>query len=77
MSAETKAALDQAIAVHVADELNGAMVNGYALIAAGANTEDFDNERVQYLSEFADRQPHYVGLGLVRALQLQLESGDD
>lgn len=79
MSVETKAALDQAIAMHVADELEGAVTTGYALIASAATADDFDNERTQYLSEFADHQPLHVAMGLTRCLTLHLDNpeGDD
>jgi hypothetical protein len=79
VSAETKAALDAAIAAHVADESEqpGTIVTGYALIASHATTEDFDAERTGYLAEYADRQPFHVGLGLVHRHRLMLEQDDE
>lgn len=76
MSAETKAALDAAIAAHVADETPGSVVTGYALIASNATVEDFDEEVTRYYCEYADQQPFHVGLGLVHRHRMILEAGD-
>lgn len=67
MSTETKQALDDAIAAHVASEFesDGMVCTGYALIAACSTAEDFDDEVTRYLTEYADRQPFHTGLGLV------------
>lgn len=40
MSAETKAALDQAFAAHFADEQDGAILTGYVLRAKGQGFTD-------------------------------------
>ncbi|MGZ0069277.1 hypothetical protein [Microbacterium arborescens] len=78
MSAETKAALDAAIAEHVASEAgnDSTLVNGYALIVAHGDAADFDDETMHYLAEYADRQPFHVGLGLVHKHRLDLEQQD-
>jgi len=67
VSAETKAALDAAIAAHVADETAQptTVVTGYVLIVSHGTAEDFDNEITQYFAEYADRQPYHTALGIV------------
>ena len=77
MSVETKRALDEAIAAHVADQTEGAVVTGYALIVSNATVEDFDEERTCYLVDYADAQPFHVGLGLVHRHRLILENDED
>ncbi|MGU3358189.1 hypothetical protein ACLBWJ_13120 [Microbacterium sp. M4A5_1d] len=75
MSAETKAALDAAIAEHIASEAenDSTLVNGYALIVAHGDAADFDDETTRYLLEYADRQSFHVSLGLVHRHRLELE----
>ena len=79
MSAETKRALDEAIAAHVEDEgeAPGSVITGYALIVSHATVEDFDEEITRYLTEYADRQPFHVNLGLVHRHRLVLEADAD
>lgn len=74
MSAETKAALDAAIQAHIADSSQSdSVVTGYALIVAHANMSDFDQDQTRYYVEYAERQPFYAALGLVRQHSLQIE----
>lgn len=79
MSTETKAALDAAIAAHVADEgeAAGSIVTGYALIVSHSTVDDFDDEITRYLAEYADRQPFHAALGLVHRHRIMLEHDDD
>ena len=79
MSAETKAALDAAIAAHVADETPESLVTGYALIVSNATVEDFDQERTRYFCEYAEQQPFHVALGLIHRHRMILEQdmGED
>lgn len=79
VSAETKQAMDAAIAAHVADEgeAEGTVVTGYVLIASHSTADDFDEEITRYLTEYADQQPFHVGLGLVHRHLLILEAGAD
>lgn len=76
MSKQTKQALDEAIAAHVADEgeAPGSVVTGYALIVAHSTADDFDDEVTRYLMEYADQQPFHVALGLVHRHRLGLEA---
>lgn len=79
MSAQTKRALDEAIAAHVEDEAgSGNVVTGYALITSHSTAEDFDEEITRYLTDYADRQPFHVGLGLIhRHLMIHNAGVDD
>ena len=65
MSAETKAALDDALAAHIAEASNGALVTGYALYASTQTLEQFDREATGYFAEYAEGQAHHVAIGLV------------
>lgn len=66
MSEQAKRALGEAIAAHVEDEAGpGNVVTGYALIASHSTADDFDEEITRYLTDYADRPPFHVGLGLI------------
>ena len=74
MSAQTKAALDEALAAHLADEVDGGgIVTGYVLLASSANSEQLKNKLTAYLFEAAELQPFHVGLGLAHRLVLMLD----
>lgn len=75
MSAETRRALEDAIAAHVASEYDDpqTLVTGYALIVSGQRPRDFDDETTCYLVEYPERQPFHVGLGLVHRHRLIIE----
>ncbi|WP_065962381.1 hypothetical protein [Curtobacterium sp. UCD-KPL2560] len=73
MSEQTKAALDEAVAAHFADEQDGAILTGYVLQAKGQGfTEDDDSNQVRLLREFANNQDYITSLGLVDWLRLAL-----
>lgn len=72
MSAETKAALDDAIAAHVADEMDAALT-GYVLHASSIQL-DGERGRTCYLAEYADSQPFHVTLGLAYLLVRRLDA---
>jgi len=74
MSDQTKAALDAAVAAHVADECAGALTTGWALICAAATDQDFANGQTEYFVEQADMQPHHSTLGLVSQHKLMVEN---
>jgi hypothetical protein len=65
MSAETKAALDEAITAHFTDEQGGAILTGYVLQAKGQGFTDEDNERTAMLREIPDGQDYITTLGLI------------
>lgn len=75
MTAETKHALDEAIAAHAASEaeVTGVVVTGYALVVSCSSAADFDDEVTRYLFEYAEGQPFHVGLGLVHRHRMNLE----
>lgn len=76
MSDQTKAALESAIRAHVADELDGALTTGWALIAAAATDTDFAVGQTEYFTESADMQPHHSTLGLVCQHKLMVENAE-
>jgi hypothetical protein len=65
VSAETKAALDHAVAVHFADEQDGAILTGYVLQAKGQGFSAEDSNRTRMLRAIADGQDYITTLGLV------------
>ena len=66
MSDQTKAALDEAVAAHVADTGNGDIVTDWALIAATTSAENIGTGTTRYLLEGNDNQPVHVMTGLFR-----------
>ena len=66
MSAETKAALDAALAAHIADVTDGNMLMDWALIAANAPWESIGTGVVSYWIEAPTNQPVHVMAGLFR-----------
>lgn len=74
MSDTTKAALDEAIAAHFADEQDGALVTGYVLQVQGQGfTEVDDDSTTRFLRAIAENQGVVVSLGLVDWLRLHLQ----
>jgi len=68
VSEQTKQALDEVLAAHVAEEMVGAVVNGYVLMASTQTFEQFDREATGYFTEFAERQPAHSAIGLATML---------
>ena len=82
MSAETKAALDAALAAHMADEVGEAtMLTGYVIHASHVSAASIDSGSTMYFAEYAERQPFHVCLGLAvqltSRLKTELVEGDD
>lgn len=67
MSAETKAALDDAIAAHFQDE-SGALLTGYVLKMDGRSVEGIDGGFSNSRWEIPDTQSTITTLGLATAL---------
>jgi len=66
MSAETKDALDEAIAAHFGTEWDGAILTGYILQMSGVTSEDIESgEQHSYFRETANGQAAHVTLGLL------------
>lgn len=65
MSDKTKAALDEAIAAHFADEQGGAILTGYVLQAKGQGFAAEDSDRTRMLRAIAEGQDYITTLGLV------------
>jgi hypothetical protein len=65
VSAETKAALDEAISAHFADEQDGAILTGYVLQAKGQGFAVEDSDRTRMLRAIAEGQDYITTLGLV------------
>ena len=73
MSAETKAALDDALAAHIADEAEQeVIVTGYVGMVSFV-ASDMDPEATGYWSLYADHQPHHVAVGLSSLLVQQVD----
>lgn len=68
MSEQTKAALDTALANHIADECEGALVSGYVIQAAYFNGNTIAHGTHGYMREFAEGQAYHVGYGLASQL---------
>lgn len=66
MSDETRAALEAALAAHIADVCDGALVTDWALIAANSSLEDIGTGRTSYFVEANENQPIHVMAGLFR-----------
>jgi hypothetical protein len=73
MSAQTRSAVEEAIAAHISDENGGALLTGFILVATGVSPEDQTGTRYSTLEP--DTQPVHVSLGLVEYLRLQ-QHGD-
>ena len=78
MSAETKAALEDALRAHVIDEGEGSYLTDWVILAAGAVADDPD--ATMYISECSAGPIHHR-IGLARYLVLkydeQLMADDD
>ena len=64
MSEATKQALEAALAEHVADEMGGALVNGWVLQVAAASLDGSNT----YLSDYPVGQAPHATFGLVQIL---------
>ena len=73
MSAETRAALDQAIEAHLNDETQG-MVTEWVLYAAAIAPDCHDGER-WYHRVIPPNQPTYATLGLLHKATTEMEEG--
>lgn len=77
MSDKTKAALDAAIAAHVSETGDGAIVTDWALIAATTSVENIGTGTTRYLLEGNDNQPVHVMTGLFRYASERVIWDDD
>ena len=74
MSDSTKAALDEAIAAHFADEHDGALVTGYVVQMMGKGfTLSDDDEKTRMLRAIAEQQGIITTLGLADYMRLHLQ----
>jgi hypothetical protein len=62
VSLETKEAMEAAIAAHLADEMNGAIMTGYWLVSCGAQMDRSETTAYHYCGP--DVQPFHVSAGL-------------
>lgn len=74
MSAETKVALDAAIAAHVADECEGGTITGYVIQAQYQDVEMMTDNLTGYIRVIADGQGFTTTLGLAHHLALRLNA---
>lgn len=77
MSAETRAALEAALAAHIADRCDGAIVTDWALIAANSSLDDLGTGRTSYFVEANENQPVHVMTGLFRYASEHVLYGSD
>ena len=73
MSAETKAVLDAAIASHIADECNGALLTSYVCQTEFTSMELIDEEMTGYQRMIAEGQTLTTTLGLMHYGQRMLD----
>lgn len=78
MSAETKEALDAALAAHIQDESEdlgegGVIVTGYALMASYATASTIERGTTRYFAEYGEDMPHHTVMGLVRHHAIRLD----
>lgn len=77
MSANAKAALEDAIKAVIEEEDPGAVVTGYVLLAANLTPEDLENhDGTHYFFTAPEGQPYHSTLGLTHRLRLLVENGD-
>ena len=67
MSAETRAALDAAIAAHVADECDGDMVTDWVVVTETTTIDMLDSGDGSMVIEAPDMQSNYLSEGLLHA----------
>lgn len=73
MSKDTSAAVDEAIRAHIADELDGRLCSGWALIGVAVNGEQVGHGGASYHYETMPGQPYHASLGLAHLLLQWLE----
>lgn len=66
MSTATKAALDSALAAHIADLSDGHILTDWALIAATTSVDNIGTGTTRYYCEGNDGQPIHVTIGLLQ-----------
>lgn len=79
MSAATAQAIDAAVRAHIADEADGQLAVGWALVVARTNVRDDGHD---YVVEAPEWQPAHHTIGLLRlgtdmALQGDVDGGPD
>ncbi len=74
MSDATKAALDAAIAAHIADECDGGTLTGYVIQAQYQDISMMDENLTGYLRIVAEGQGFTTSLGLARHLAVRLDA---
>jgi hypothetical protein len=82
VSDQTKAAMDAAIAAHVADETAGDIIAGYVMQVTTTSVELMDEEKSGFIRFCAEHQTWVTTLGLTDYMRVQqhramLDSEDD
>jgi hypothetical protein len=73
MSAETRAAMQDAIAAHMADENDGAVMTGYVLQTEGQHIQGEFVGYTSYMGAVPEHQSHATSLGLALMAQRSVE----
>lgn len=77
MSAETKTALEAALAAHIADVTEGDIVTDWTLISATTSMEEIGTGKTSYWCEGNEGQPIHVTVGLLQYARETATWGDD
>jgi hypothetical protein len=72
MSEQTKAAMDAAIAAHVADETDGDTLSSYVLQTMTTSIELMGENQSGFIRFISDRQQWVTSLGLIDYARVQL-----
>jgi len=65
MSADTKQALEEALAAHVADECDGDMIGGWVVVAETTNLDEFNDGTSSFYKEARSSQSGLLTTGLL------------
>lgn len=67
MSAETKAALETAIASHIADECEGDIIGAWVVVTECTSLAEMDDDRSSWFTASRDMQSTFTTDGLLHA----------
>jgi hypothetical protein len=65
VSVETKAALEEAIAAHVADECDGDMIGGWVVLAETTSLEQIEDDLSAFYLDARTSQSSFLTTGLL------------
>jgi len=78
MSAETKAALDEAITSHIADECEGDLTGAWVVVTETTSLAEMDSDKSAWFTATRDMQSNFTTDGLLySALRAQRSTHED